>query len=182
MIEQVQKPAPTTAVSSLIMIILNISKLMKVFTRIFLPNYITLPLYHAVMTFDDLTLSQTCPGFQVSSVQVFWKHCGKGEIARNEQFLLLPQRFLPVRRTFCHFSQIRNCRLQTLSVWKSLKFVVRERVNERSLFKTLWEKEKCWSPAFSPLPTMFYTQSKRNSTIWATNEIVVCQYFQFGQC
>ena len=71
MIEQVQKPAPTTAVSSLIMIILNISKLMKVFTRIFLPNYITLPLYHAVMTFDDLTLSQTCPGFQVSSVQVF---------------------------------------------------------------------------------------------------------------
>ena len=44
---------------------------------------------------------------------------GKGEIARNEQILLLPQCFLPVWITFCHFCQILNCRLQTLSVWKS---------------------------------------------------------------
>ena len=27
---------------------------------------------------------------------------GKGEIARNEQFLLFPQCFLPICRTFCH--------------------------------------------------------------------------------
>ena len=31
---------------------------------------------------------------------------GKGEIARNEQFLLFPQCFLPVWRAFCHFQQI----------------------------------------------------------------------------
>ena len=31
---------------------------------------------------------------------------GKGEIARNEQFLLFPQCFLPVWITFCHFPQI----------------------------------------------------------------------------
>ena len=31
--------------------------------------------------------------------------------------------FLPVWITFCHFRQIWNC-LQTLSIWKSLKFVV----------------------------------------------------------
>ena len=31
---------------------------------------------------------------------------GKGEIARNEQFLLLPQCFLPIWITFCHFHQI----------------------------------------------------------------------------
>ena len=31
---------------------------------------------------------------------------GKGEIARYEQFLLCPQCFLPVCRTFCHFHQI----------------------------------------------------------------------------
>ena len=31
------------------------------------------------------------------------------------------QCFLPVRRTFCHFHQTLNCRLQTLSVWKSKK-------------------------------------------------------------
>ena len=37
----------------------------------------------------------------------------KGEIARNEQFLLLPQCFLPVWKIVCHFNQIRNCRLQT---------------------------------------------------------------------
>ena len=53
---------------------------------------------------------------------------GKGEIARNEQFLLFPQCFLPFWRTFCHFHQIQNCRLQSLSVWKSLIFVVWERV------------------------------------------------------
>ena len=81
---------------------------------------------------------------------------GKGEIARNEQFLLFPLCFLTVWRTFCHFHQIQNCRLQTLSIWKSIKFVVWERVNENgkrlvSLFlgtrsqvvlKTLQEKEK----------------------------------------
>ena len=44
---------------------------------------------------------------------------GKGEIARNKQFLLFPQCFLPFWITFCHFRQVRNCRLQTLSVWKS---------------------------------------------------------------
>ena len=49
---------------------------------------------------------------------------GKGEIARNEQFLFFPQCFLPVWITCCHFRKIWNRRLQTPSVWKSLKFVV----------------------------------------------------------
>ena len=31
---------------------------------------------------------------------------GKGEIARNEQFLVFPQCFLPFKITFCHFHQI----------------------------------------------------------------------------
>ena len=30
------------------------------------------------------------PIFCVSTVKVNWKHCGKGEIACNEQFLLFP--------------------------------------------------------------------------------------------
>ena len=55
---------------------------------------------------------------------------GKEEIAHNEQFLLLPQRFLPFCRSFCLIHQIKNCRLQTLSVWKSLKFVVWEKVKK----------------------------------------------------
>ena len=43
----------------------------------------------------------------------------KGEIANEEQFLLFPQCFLTACRTLCHFHQIQNCCLQTLSVWKS---------------------------------------------------------------
>ena len=31
---------------------------------------------------------------------------GKEEIAHNEQFLLFPQRFLPIWRSFCHFYQV----------------------------------------------------------------------------
>ena len=59
---------------------------------------------------------------------------GKGEIAHNEQFHLFPQCFLPVRKTFCHFHQILNCHLQTLSVLKSLKFIILERVKSRGLW------------------------------------------------
>ena len=51
-----------------------------------------------------LTLSQTSPGFYVSEIQVFENTVGKGEIARNEQFLLFPQCFLILWRTYCHFS------------------------------------------------------------------------------
>ena len=58
----------------------------------------------------------------------FEKTEGKGEIACNEQFLLFPQCFLTIWRTFSHFHQIQNCPLKTLSVWKSLQFVVWERV------------------------------------------------------
>ena len=32
---------------------------------------------------------------------------GKGELARNEQFLLIPQRFLSFLRTFCHFHKLK---------------------------------------------------------------------------
>ena len=43
-----------------------------------------------------LSLAQTSPGFYVFAVQAFENTVGKGEIARNEQFLLFPQCFLPV--------------------------------------------------------------------------------------
>ena len=80
-----------------------------------------------------LTLSKACPGFYVSAAQVFRKHCGKGRnCALNEQFLLFPQSFLLVWRTFCHFHQIQKCRLQTLCIWTSLKFVIWDRVNCRT--------------------------------------------------
>ena len=53
---------------------------------------------------DLLTLSRTSPSFYVSAVQSLENTVGKGEIARNEQFLLFPQCFLPVWENFVRFS------------------------------------------------------------------------------
>ena len=41
---------------------------------------------------ENLTFPKKSPGFHVSAVQVFEKHCGK---RRYEQFLLFPQCFQP---------------------------------------------------------------------------------------
>ena len=55
----------------------------------------------------SLTLSQTILGFYMSAVQLyksFENTVGKGEIARNKQFLLFSRCFLSVLRTFFPFS------------------------------------------------------------------------------
>ena len=44
--------------------------------------------------------------FMCLKCKSFENTTGKGEIARNEQFLLFPQCFLLVWRAFCHFQQI----------------------------------------------------------------------------
>ena len=36
--------------------------------------------------------------------------------------------FSTIQKALCHFHQIQNCRLQTLSIWRGLKFVIWERV------------------------------------------------------
>ena len=41
---------------------------------------------------------------------------------------LFPQPFLHLQRIFHHFHVIHTCHLQTLSVWKSLNFIIWERV------------------------------------------------------
>ena len=68
------------------------------------------------------------PVFICLQFKSFEDTLGKGEIASSEQFLLFRQCFLPVCRIFYHFHQIQNCSLQTLSVSKSIKFVIWERV------------------------------------------------------
>ena len=73
-------------------------------------------------------------GLQYNS---FENTVGKGEIAHNEQFLLFLQRFLPFQRSFHYFNQILNCPVQTLSVWKSLKSIVVERVKSVTIDKIL---------------------------------------------
>ena len=60
-----------------------------------------------------------------SLLKTLWKK-EKLLVTSNSSFS--PQFFLPVWRTLFYFHQILNCRLQTISVWKSLKFVVWESV------------------------------------------------------
>ena len=50
----------------------------------------------AIMKFILLTPSQTSPGFTCLQYKPFKSTVRKGEIARNEQFLLFPQCFLQV--------------------------------------------------------------------------------------
>ena len=86
-----------------------------------------------------LTLSQTSPGFYVAAVQVFRKHGGKRRNCLTEQSLLFPQCFLFIWMDLLPFSSNLKLSSATLSVWKSLKFVVWERVNSfpKDKFKTI---------------------------------------------
>ena len=88
-----------------------------------------------ILTFPKQALVCMCLQFMSSE-----NTAGKGEIACNEQFLLFWHCFLSVWRTFFHYHQIWNCHLQTLWIWKSLKFVVWERVNLHLLccLQILW--------------------------------------------
>ena len=147
----------------------------------------------------DLTLSQTSPVvFTCLQFKSFENIEGKGEIARNEQFLLFPQCFLPVWRTFCHLQQNWNCCLQTLSVWKSLKFVVWERVKKgkdklylllkfihnqkfydsrRYCWKHSWEWDKMLLSALSSISDNSHSKSFKSvpSTLIHQSSVILIQ-------
>ena len=108
-------------------------------------------------------LSRRNPCFYESAVQVFWKHCR--EKGRNCSW----QCFLPVWRTFCGFQQIWNCRLQSLQVWKSLKFVVWSRVKDTTI--TTYndsEEEGFWENIVGKkiLITGIFSFSVKNQNDW----------------
>ena len=52
-------------------------------------------------------------------------------LQKKEKVFLFQQCFQPIKRTFHHIHQIRNCCLQSLLVWKSLKFVIWERIKSK---------------------------------------------------
>ena len=56
---------------------------------------------HDIIHLTKQALVFTCLQYKSSENTV-----GKGEIARNEQFLLFPQCFPPVWKAFCHFQRI----------------------------------------------------------------------------
>ena len=91
---------------------------------------------------------------------------GKGEIAHNEEFLLFPLHFYLFGGTFGHFHRTWHCHLQTLSVWKSLKFVFWESICrwQRKCYsaisfgkgrKHFGNERKSCIRAFSPFSQMF---------------------------
>ena len=67
-------------------------------------------------TFPKEALVFTC--LQYKSIE---NTVGKGEIARNEQFLLVPQCFYPLEELTCIFIKFKII-ICKLSVWKSLIF------------------------------------------------------------
>ena len=71
--------------------------------------------------------------FFSSAVQAFWKQCGKRRNCSKQAISpFLTVFFYLFEEPFFHFCQIWNCRLRSLSVWKSLKFVVWEKVKFRA--------------------------------------------------
>ena len=54
----------------------------------------------------------------------------------EKEKLLVTSNFSISHSVFLPFHQVKNCRLQTLSVWKSLKFVVWERVKMVNMIVT----------------------------------------------
>ena len=81
-----------------------------------------------------LILSQTRPDFCTClQYKSFESTVGKGEIARNEQFLLFPQCFVPFRKTLLPFSS--NSKLSSAN-FLSL---------EESKFYRLGKGSKCFS-------------------------------------
>ena len=84
----------------------------------------------------DLTFHKQSLVFTCLQYMPFENTVRKGEIA----FSLIG--FYPFEELFPHFRQIWNCRLQTLSVWKSLKFVVWERIKiyrPNMLLSKIWD-------------------------------------------
>ena len=59
--------------------------------------------------------------WETSLLKTLWE---KAKLLITSNFSFSHIIFYPFGLTFCHFCQIWNCGLQTLSVWKSLKFVV----------------------------------------------------------
>ena len=119
-------------------------------------------------TFPKQALVFTCLQYMP-----FENTVGKGEIARHEQFLLFPQCFLYFQRALRYFHQNQNCRLQTLSVWKSLKFVVWERVNpllhKRS--HSNLDCENLRAHVVNSKITLFFFEQKRNYSISTRNTV-----------
>ena len=72
----------------------------------------------------ELTHYRTMPHFEALQIYSCGKHCEKGDIAYNKQFLLFSQCTLPYFALIFHFKCTLKCRLQFVSICTSQNFVV----------------------------------------------------------
>ena len=101
---------------------------------------------------NKLTLSQTGPCFY----EAFRKHSGKSRNCPKGTISSFPHSIYTLLENFLQFYQIWNCRLQTLTIWKSLKFLIWKRINfyrhpisssKQNTFKTTLVKDTMfWCP------------------------------------
>ena len=103
------------------MLVTGIFYFSDVFNRFFLMVSKT---QHCVLTFSQ-NKSWFLRVCGKSLLKTLWE---KEKLLVTGTFFLFPLCFQPCYITACHFPQIEYCCLRTLSVWKSLKFVVWERV------------------------------------------------------
>ena len=92
-------------------------------------------LFVANGNFYSLNSFPNKPEFTCLQYKSFENTVRKGEIGCDEQFLLFPQLFFTgfSLENFMPFSSIQSCCLELLSVWKSLKSVVWEKVNKKKI-------------------------------------------------
>ena len=87
-----------------------------------------------------LTLSQTSSGvYSASLLKTLWE---MEKLLFMSNFSISHSVFLSYWRTFCHIYQIQNRHLQTLSIWKSVIFVVWERVKRARKLQTISYRAK----------------------------------------
>ena len=100
---------------------------------------------------------------------------GKGEIAHNEQFLLFPQCFLQVWRTYCHFNEVGSS-LANFSFVKGLNLYNRN----STYFSLLIQQQTSWncSPIQQThLSFRFYTDNYRYFPFYMQIYRSLCDYY-----
>ena len=105
----------------------TVSQIIKMFAKLF--NY------HAI--YNWLTLSQTSPGFYVSAVEAFWKHCGERRNCLLRAITPLPAVFSTRLESFLLFSSISKVSSANSFNLGGVKFVVWERVKATRTL-TVW--------------------------------------------
>ena len=126
---------------------------------------ITLNLYHIILTLSNpkkvsFTHYHTILHFDALKMYSSGKHCVKGEIACNKQFLLCSQCFLPFMTLNFHFKCTLKCCLQFVSIWTSLKI-------QSQLRGTLM------SPSFAVSDCTYFTEYNCITCLFTSTDIIL---------